>query len=66
MISVGQDRNAQEARLRLKNAEGNVMVLYLRRRELRALAIGVLGLAEADQLDPIALRRTTSGSISPE
>jgi hypothetical protein len=47
VISVGQDRQTDEAILRFRDTKGKLVAVRLRPRQFRTLANGVLGLAEA-------------------
>ncbi len=47
VVSVGPDRDTQEAILRLRDTNGRLIAIRLKPRQLGTLAKGVLGLAKA-------------------
>ena len=47
VISVGRDRTTGQAVLRFRDEQDRIVALRLKPQQLRNLALGVLGLAEA-------------------
>ncbi len=47
VVSVGQDRDTQEAILQLRDTDGRLIAIRLKPRQFGTLARGLLGLAKA-------------------
>ena len=58
VISVGQDRKTGEAVIRAEGPAGRSMTLRVHPSQLRALATGVMGLAEARSSNAWRIRAT--------